>query len=135
MRTVFLHTLICVSLTDLLVFTSFRELSLHPGVSARCHNQVDSFYLKAYRISWRDSSKKITWWLTFCAGEVLQGIADDHGQTAEEKGKASCSVGRREYWGTNRTRGNFKMASESGWELATWTKREGNSPESFLRIC
>ena len=51
MRTVFLHTLICVSLTDLLVFTSFRELSLHAGVSARRHNQVDSFYLKAYRIS------------------------------------------------------------------------------------
>lgn len=81
------------------------------------------------------AAKKITWWLTFCAGEVLQGIADDRGQAAEEKGKASCSVGRREYWGTNRIRGNFKMASESGWELATCTKREGNGPERVLRIC
>lgn len=35
------------------------------GVSVRHNNQVDSFYLKAYRISWRESSKKTTWWLTF----------------------------------------------------------------------
>lgn len=28
---------------------------------------------------------------------------------------------------------NFRMASESDWELATWTKREGKSPESFFK--
>lgn len=42
------------------------------GVSVRHNNQVDSFYLKAYRISWREQQEN-NLVAYFCAGEVWSG--------------------------------------------------------------
>lgn len=60
------------------------------GVSVRHNDQVDGFYLKAQRISRREQQEN-----SLVQVRCRQGIVDEHGQTAKEKGKASCSVGRR----------------------------------------